>query len=70
MYAHSNEIDELAVVNLNGVNLERNIETESLLGVRHSPNIVPDHVTYVHLPAETTHLQPIHFCKLIRSFCT
>lgn len=34
MYAHSNEIEEVAVVNLSGVNLEVNSEMEMLLGVR------------------------------------
>ena len=34
MYAHSNELEETAVVNLNGVNIERNPEMEALLGVR------------------------------------
>lgn len=34
MYKHSNEIEEVAVVNLTGVNLESNPEMEALLGVR------------------------------------
>lgn len=33
MYKHSNEIEEVAVVNLNGVNIESNPEMEALLGV-------------------------------------
>ena len=37
MYAHSNEVEELAVVNLKGVNIERNPEMEALLGVRSFP---------------------------------
>ncbi|OCH85030.1 kinesin-domain-containing protein [Obba rivulosa] len=32
IYAHSNELDEVGVVNLNGVNIERNREMEALLG--------------------------------------
>ncbi|KAJ3558619.1 hypothetical protein NM688_g814 [Phlebia brevispora] len=34
MYKHSNEIEEVAVVNLNGVNIESNPEMEALLGKR------------------------------------
>ena len=33
MYKHSNEIEEVGVVNLNGVNIECNPEMEALLGV-------------------------------------
>ena len=34
MFSHSNEVEEVAVVNLSGVNLEVNPEMEALLGVR------------------------------------
>lgn len=34
MYAHSNEIEEIGVISLTGVNVERNPEMEALLGVR------------------------------------
>lgn len=34
IYAHSNEVVETGVVNLNGVNIESNPEMEALLGVR------------------------------------
>ena len=34
MYAHSNEIEEIGVVSLTGVNVESNPEMEMLLGVR------------------------------------
>lgn len=34
IYAHSNEVEELAVINLIGVNLERQEHMEALLGVR------------------------------------
>lgn len=33
VYAHSNEVEETAVINLSGVNIERNPEMEALLGV-------------------------------------
>lgn len=33
MYAHSDEVEEVAVINLNGVNLERQEHMEALLGV-------------------------------------
>ena len=34
MYAHSNEIEEIGVISLTGVNIESNPEMEALLGVR------------------------------------
>ena len=34
MYAHSNELEEKGIVNLNGVNIESNPDMETLLGVR------------------------------------
>ncbi len=45
MYSHSNETEELAVVNLNGVNIESNPEMEALLGVsvllrRHDADLI------------------------------
>jgi len=33
MYAHSNELEEKGVINLNAVNVESNPEMEILLGV-------------------------------------
>ena len=33
MYAHSNEIEEIGVISLTGVNVESNPEMEALLGV-------------------------------------
>ena len=34
MYAHSNELEEEGVINLNAVNVESNPDMEMLLGVR------------------------------------
>lgn len=34
MYAHSNELEEKGIVNLNAVNVESNPDMEMLLGVR------------------------------------
>ena len=34
MYAHSNEVEEIGVISLTGVNIESNPEMEALLGVR------------------------------------
>lgn len=42
MYKHSNELEEVAVVNLIGVNMERNPEMESLLGVRRTSPAASD----------------------------
>lgn len=33
MYAHSNELDETGIINLNGAKVETNPDMESLLGV-------------------------------------
>lgn len=33
MYAHSNELEEKGIINLNAVNVERNPDMEMLLGV-------------------------------------
>ena len=33
MYAHSNEVEEIGVISLTGVNVESNPEMEALLGV-------------------------------------
>ena len=33
MYAHSNEVEEIGVISLNGVNIESNPDMEALLGV-------------------------------------
>lgn len=35
MYAHSDELEENGVINLNAVNVERNPDMEMLLGVSH-----------------------------------
>ena len=42
MYKHSNEIEEIGVISLTGVNVESNPEMEALLGV--SPDISPSRV--------------------------
>ena len=36
MYKHSNELEEVGVVNLNGGNIESNAEMEALLGKRYT----------------------------------
>lgn len=66
MYKHSNEVEEVAVINLSGVNLESNREMEALLGV------CTDLPTYNLLflltvpPAETLHLYAFYIIKLLR----
>jgi hypothetical protein len=64
MYKHSNEIEEVAVVNLSGVNLENSPEMEALLGVRtisHNTLVVAQR-----LLSETLYLHAIHIFELIR----
>lgn len=68
MYKHSDELEEVAVVQLSGVNVERNPEMEALLGVR-SPlycAIVPTLTSQ--LSVETVYLHTIYRLKLVRSF--
>lgn len=38
MYAHSNELEEIGVISLSGVNVESDPQKEMLLGVRDKPN--------------------------------
>lgn len=46
MYKHSNELEEVAVVNLNGVNIESNAEMEALLGVRNPYHPLSRNITF------------------------
>ena len=45
MYAHSNEIEEIGVISLTGVNVESNPEMEALLGVCLSPHALRFNLT-------------------------
>ena len=65
MYAHSNELEEKGVVNLNAVNVERNPDMEMLLGVS---RWVFAHrgVLTVSLRAEKVHVHAVHRVKLVR----
>ena len=59
MYAHSNEIEEIGVISLTGVNVESNPEMEALLGVRpisHSQCRSSIHFALT----EKVHLHPFH----------
>lgn len=46
MYAHSNELEEVGIVSLTGVNVESDPHKESLLGVGHSVNSTTVSFTY------------------------
>ena len=69
MYKHSNEVEEVGVVNLNGVNIESNPEMEALLGVSFCTRglfIITNMFTAFLRPAETLHLHAVHIIKLVR----
>ncbi|TCD69171.1 kinesin-like protein Klp8 [Steccherinum ochraceum] len=57
MYAHSDEIEELAVINLNGVNLERQEHMEQLLGKRFTFTLFTSSNSYALSAASQKELQ-------------
>lgn len=65
MYKQSNEIEEVGIVNLNGVNIENNPEMEALLGVTILYLYLMHSLTWVAL-VETLHLHPLHVLKFLR----
>jgi hypothetical protein len=64
VYKHSNEVEEMTVISLDGVNLESNPEMESLLGV--SPANFPAHMILTY-PKETLHLHTLYLLKFTRT---
>jgi hypothetical protein len=67
MYKHSNEIEEVAVVNLVGVNIESNPDMEMLLGVRAlclSHRILSVFISAFGL--ETLHVHLVYILQLLR----
>lgn len=64
VYKHSNEIEEITVISLDGVNVESNPEMESLLGVSATCFLV--HVILTRLE-ETIYLHPLYLLKLTRT---
>ena len=46
VYKHSNEIEEVTVIGLDGVNIESNPEMESLLGVSAATLLFLSHIRY------------------------
>lgn len=54
IYAHSDEVEEVGVINLNGVNIESNPEMEALLGVRHCfSNYLLTHIELITKPCRS-----------------
>ena len=64
MYAHSNELEEIGVVNLSGVNVESDPQKEMLLGVRVQLDIESAELTFA---AETFLVHSFHSVQLVRT---
>ena len=66
MYAHSNEIEEIGIISLTGVNVESNPEMEALLGVR---SVSSFHLIYGGLiqrrHAEKVHVHALYVVELL-----
>ena len=74
MYAHSNELEEKGVVNLNAVNVESNPDMEMLLGVSRrffdrSPRYLGVDQDIPSLRTEKVHSYPVHRLQLVCSCC-
>jgi hypothetical protein len=64
VYKQSNEVEEITVISLDGVNVESNSDMESLLGVRRQ--IPPFRVCDTKIPKETVYLHTLYLLKLAR----
>lgn len=66
MYAHSDEVEELAIINLSGVNIESQEHMEALIGVRFQlSNVLESFLTI--LP-EAMYIHVVHILQLICTF--
>ncbi len=65
MYKHSNEIEEVSVINLNGVNIESSPEMEALLGVSVYRLILSQRSPPV--STETLHIQSLYSFEFLRT---
>ena len=65
VYKHSNEIEEVTVIGLDGVNVECNPEMGLLLGVSYAT--LPFAYTIVTLPKETVYIHTLYLLKLTRT---
>lgn len=65
MYRQSNEIEEVGIVNLNGVNIENNPEMEALLGVSSLLFSLIHTNSHKNL-TETFHIHPLYILEFLR----
>ena len=65
VYKQSNEVEETAVISLDGVNVESNPDMESLLGVSTDRPLL--RVCGTNIPKETVYLYTLYLLKLARS---
>lgn len=68
VYKRSNEVEEITVISLDGVNVECNPDMESLLGV--STDRFLFCVCDINIPKETVHLYTFYLLKLARTGST
>ena len=66
VYKQSNEVEEITVISLDGVNVENNPDMESLLGVS-TDRILFFSGCDINVPKETVYLYPFHLLKLART---
>ncbi len=67
VYKHSNEIEEVTVIGLDGVNVESNPEMESLLGVCRRNTALPFAYMILTYPKETVYIHTLYLLKLTRT---
>src|ERR1700733_13028728 len=67
VYKHSNEIEEVTVIDLDGVNVESNAEMESLLGVSRGNAALLFAYTILTYPKETVYIHTLYLLKLTRT---
>jgi hypothetical protein len=65
MYTHSNELEEVGIASLTGVNIESNPEMEALLGVSRS-FVIPPSAADVVDRTETLLLHSLHLHQFVR----
>lgn len=70
MFAHSNEVEEIGVISLAGVNVENNPEMEALLGVRSFRLLRGPSANFSSCPSEKVHVHSLHVFQLICAICT
>lgn len=69
MFAHSNEVEEVGVISLAGVNVENNPEMEALLGVRPFRLLPGLSANFGLCAPEKVHVHSLHVFQLLCAVC-